>query len=653
MVLENGDSKRVGIFFMYDKDGVVDDYVIVMLRALKNHFARIIVVANGVLTVEGRKKFNEITHEIVVRENKGFDSWAYKTGIEYIGWDKLNDYDELIMFNFTIMGPVNSFDEMFEDMDSRDLDFWGITKWFSAPFDPFGCIKYGYLPDHLQSHFIAVRRTMLLDVAFKKYWDELPPITSYEEAVGKHEAIFTKTFADMGYAWDSYVKMDDLRGHNWGEIMFNPVKLVKERKCPIFKRRMFLHDYGGVLRNTIGNIPRDFLEYLDKEKKYDVNLVMDNIIRSAHQEDFVRNLNFHYVLDSKRCDESTVNLKTVLIMHVFYEDMIDCMLTYSEYMPEETDIFITVVSSRTYDEVISKISNHPSIKDRTSVRIIENRGRDVSSLLVGVKDVVMNYDLACFIHDKKSPQQMFGSIAEGFANVCYGNTVYSRAYVKNVIRLFEKNERLGIASPPFPAHADFFTSIGGEWGPNFDITLELYKKLGLTVPLTYEKRAIAPYGTCFWFRPKALKKLYEHDWDYSEFPKEPNKNDETLLHAIERIYPFVAQQMGYYPAIIMSDYYAGIEYSELEYYVSQYNKKLFLKYGYHYFDDMLRVIDCGNIYYGNWEDLTSNSSETSSAIAYNDRAPVGPTWKRTIYWLLFDHDMLKLKIHNKFHKSKS
>ena len=134
--------KRVAIYFFYDKDGVVDRYVNYFLEDFKQNLDRLIVVCNGKLTPEGREEFSKYTNEIIVRENKGFDVWAYKEGIEYIGWDNLKNYDELIMLNMTIMGPIYSFKEMFDEMDSRkELDFWGITKFHKFPVDPGGLIK--------------------------------------------------------------------------------------------------------------------------------------------------------------------------------------------------------------------------------------------------------------------------------------------------------------------------------------------------------------------------------------------------------------------------------------------------------------------------------------------------------------------------------
>ena len=119
MIIDDKANSRAGIFCVYDKDGIIDDYIIVLLDALRKHLGYILTMVNGKLTPEGRDKLKTVCDEIIVRKNKGLDSWAYKEGIDYIGWDKLNEYDELIMFNDTIMGPVNSFEKMFEVMASR------------------------------------------------------------------------------------------------------------------------------------------------------------------------------------------------------------------------------------------------------------------------------------------------------------------------------------------------------------------------------------------------------------------------------------------------------------------------------------------------------------------------------------------------------
>lgn len=160
--------------------------------------SEIFVICNGELQEEGRKTLEQYG-QVMVRENKGFDVWAYKTALETYGWDKLQEYDEVIMMNSTIMGPVFPLKETFDKMDARDVDFWGITEYAKQMCDPSGCCKYGYIPTHIQSHFIVCRRSLISSREFQEYWDEMPMIHSYWEAVGKHEMIFTKHFEDLGF----------------------------------------------------------------------------------------------------------------------------------------------------------------------------------------------------------------------------------------------------------------------------------------------------------------------------------------------------------------------------------------------------------------------------------------------------------------------
>ena len=130
------------------------------------------------------------------------------------------------------MGPVFPLKETFDKMDARDVDFWGITEYAKQMCDPSGCCKYGYIPTHIQSHFIVCRRSLISSREFQEYWDEMPMIHSYWEAVGKHEMIFTKHFEDLGFVSATSVKTDQMREYSGYPLMMCPVKLLKSRDVP-------------------------------------------------------------------------------------------------------------------------------------------------------------------------------------------------------------------------------------------------------------------------------------------------------------------------------------------------------------------------------------------------------------------------------------
>ena len=75
---------------------------------------------------------DRLTDYVWERENKGLNVGAYLYALKKIGWNKLKEYDELVMMNHTIMGPIYPIQEMFDDMGQREVDFWGLSMFYGA-----------------------------------------------------------------------------------------------------------------------------------------------------------------------------------------------------------------------------------------------------------------------------------------------------------------------------------------------------------------------------------------------------------------------------------------------------------------------------------------------------------------------------------------
>lgn len=560
--------KRAAIFFFYDTKGIADRYVDYFLRDLSENLQRLVIVSNGPITPETRDMFRQYTKEILVRENRGFDVWAYKAAMEYMGWEAMAAFDELILTNSTLMGPVYPFAEMFGAMAQRNVDFWGITKYGMYPEDPFHSNPYGYVPEHIQSHFMVYRKRFMEKADLRKYWEEMPMIRSYDEAVGRHEAYFTKFFEDKGYRWEVYADTREDDHLHINLVIIEPLLLIQKYRCPIFKRRSFFQPRDYYLHASAGEAPARLMEYLREETSYDTDMIWETLLRSCHQNDVAEALSLIYLLPAKELlagrQAGTPPLKVALCMHLYFMDLLDDSLACAQAMPGDADIYITTVSEDHRQRVLEAFQGLPN---RVEVRVIENRGRDVSSLLVGLADVNPRYDLICFFHDKKSEQVYPHSAGRSFGYKENENVLGSRAFVQNVIQTFAENPRLGLLSPTEPNHAEYYISFGGEWGPNYDNAKKLAEDLGLDAPMSPEKPPVAPLGTTFWYRAKALQKLFDKGWKYTDFPKEPNNTDATILHAIERLYPYVAQDAGFYPAYVLSDRFGAMELTNLRRYL--------------------------------------------------------------------------------------
>lgn len=567
MSVNSGHKQRLGIYCFYDKYGHAASFIKTFLDDLMNNLDDLVVVVNGQLSDQARQLFSEYTKTIIVRENKGLDVAAYKQAILTLGWEKLESYDEVICLNDTVMGPVYPFREMFACMDRKDVDFWGITAYAGETVDK------EQIPTHLQAYWHAYRRSLVSSPAFHEYWETMPLWKDYAEVTRKHEMTFTKHFTDLGFTWASYIDWRKYQGYSSYPLLYMPMQIVRDDRCPIFKRRSFFVDYSAYFDQTAGQPALDLYEYLRDHTDYDVDMIWDAILPSYNIDDIRKAMHLDYVLPSQAINPQTHDRpRSAFIYHVYFMDLLEDTCHYIASLPEETDLYIT----STEDKIpqIREYMQQRGISHQATFIPVINRGRDVSALLVAACPVVLSgkYDVIGFAHDKKSSQNQenghHGTESQGFAYKLMENTLGSEAYVKNILTLFAENPRLGQVAPPPPYHALYFAhTIPHDWGANYEITKELLEdRLGIHVPLSPTKPTASAMGSCYWFRVEALKPLFEYGWKYEDFlPEGQMGEDGTISHAIERANGYICQSRGYYPAWVLSDRYARIEVDSLFY----------------------------------------------------------------------------------------
>lgn len=591
MIIENRSAKRLGIYFFYDTQGIVDRYVFYFLEGIRPYLSELHIVCNGFVEENALARLDQYASGgVIVRENRGLDVEAYRAAIERIGFERLGDYDELILMNSTMYGPLIPFAELFETMSARDLDFWGITSHAGVEGNPFPQNGLKNLPEHIQSYFLAIRKGLLCAPDFQEYWNALPEIKTYADSVSFYECTFTQHFSALGFRWATYTGTEQMSQVSPQPIMEIPLTLVKEHRCPIVKRRNFFQDYNVLLNNANGSSGSAVLAYIRDCLDYDVELIWENLLRTCNHAVLRRCLHLNYILPDQFVQPaSKPPLRIALWMHIFYMDMLSECFRCASVMPERADIIVTTDTPEKklqIEAAFSKLSVH-----RLKVVLIENRGRDNSALLVGCAPFLDQYDIVCFAHDKKVGHLKYEVQGHSFSEHCYGNTLKSKEFVENVLQTFSKNPRLGLLCPPPPYASAYYNTIGvSDWGPNFENTKKLYDRLGLRVPISRDVEPVAPFGSVFWFRTSALADLFRQGWRYEDFPAEPVDFDGTFLHAIERIYPFVAQQAGYYSGWLLSSSFAAVELTNYHYMLRQLNVRLIPICGSTDFNDL-----CGKV----------------------------------------------------------
>lgn len=151
-------KKTLALMSIYDPEGIVDDYIIYYLRELRKVATRIIALINGRINTESEKRLREVVEDVYIRQNKGFDFGAFKDVLEnYLPPKILNEYQELILCNDTCFGPFISFEQIFADMDERNLEFWSINyrdnvllPYYESYFMVFAGKALGLIKDFLR-----------------------------------------------------------------------------------------------------------------------------------------------------------------------------------------------------------------------------------------------------------------------------------------------------------------------------------------------------------------------------------------------------------------------------------------------------------------------------------------------------------------------
>lgn len=546
--------RRLAIIAHYDRAGRLGGYVGHFVEHLRPFVEHVILVVNGDLTSEARAAAAAVADRVIYRDNTGFDVYAYREGFA-AAEPLLDEIDEVLLLNTTFYAPVRPLAPVFEAMSRDDIDFWGLTDHPEVRPNP---ITHGpALRRHIQSYWLAVRRRVYRSAAWRQYWDRMPPIEHYLDAVAYNEGRFTHYFEAAGF--HSAVAFPHTLVPVENATMEAPDLLV-EAGCPIVKRRLLFHDPLHFEQNAlIGRDTRILLE----QSGYPMELVWDDVSRVARPRDVHTNMGLLQVVpgvDEGGSDPAA--LRVGVLAHIFYEDMTDELLDLCDQLPGGYTLIATTPTADKRDAIEATLASRGRSGDEVRL-IASNRGRDIAALLVGCRDVIESdrFDVLLKIHTKRSPQAHFNQ-ARIFKRHLLENLLHSDGYVANVLRLFVDHPTLGMAFPSM-IHIGYPT-LGRAWLSNLEPAKRLAAELSLDVPFD-DLSPIAPFGSMFFARPAALRPLLRRAWTWDDFPDEGGYQDGGLAHVLERLLGYAAIDSGFHVRTLLTTESAATSHLALDY----------------------------------------------------------------------------------------
>ena len=303
----------LALYTFYEKNGLVHDHVTYYLNGLKEVAQDIVVIVNGLLSENGRRKLEAVGVDILVRENSGFDFAAWKAALERMGQEALARYDEIILCNCSCYGPVYPFSEVFAAMEQRDCDFWGLYRHPAIE---------GLFPAHLQSYFLVVRKTLFSSQVFFDYWQTLTSATSWKRAVAQ-ETHFTQYFEEKGFTSSAYVESCEC-----GKLFENPTvvlahKLLADDRFPLVKRKAFTETYDYLFAFGNASQAKETLEFL-QTTSFPISHIYQDLLHTMQNSDIRKMLHHSFVLPDENVTlSSDIEDKIAVIVFSYYAGLVD------------------------------------------------------------------------------------------------------------------------------------------------------------------------------------------------------------------------------------------------------------------------------------------------------------------------------------------
>ncbi|MFN9148402.1 MAG: rhamnan synthesis F family protein [Hyphomonadaceae bacterium] len=184
---------RALIFAHFDKDGLVDPYVIHALTVYRQYFSLVVFVTVSDLSESEVDKLKFLADRVIQRENYGYDFGSWRVGFEGVDHPEL--FSEIIFANDSCYGPLSDFESFLRKSEDLNAAVWGAT------------LSHQFVP-HVQSYFMAFRREIIRSGFAKRFWASVEHKENKQDIIWEYEIGLSQQAVSEGYKIDAVVNFD-------------------------------------------------------------------------------------------------------------------------------------------------------------------------------------------------------------------------------------------------------------------------------------------------------------------------------------------------------------------------------------------------------------------------------------------------------------
>lgn len=177
-----------------------------------------------------------------------YDFGSWQELINIISWEKLSEYDELILTNDSVFGPLYNFKDFIERIEKdKEWDVCGINA------------AYDFHTWHLSSYFLIFRKNSFLSDTFKEHINSVEKEDNVKKVIEKYEIGLSRKMTEAGFILKNAVQFRKNMYISWRSFVLSGSPLIK---CKIFTDELFF------ICRTLG-----WEKFLNKHTKYNTALL--------------------------------------------------------------------------------------------------------------------------------------------------------------------------------------------------------------------------------------------------------------------------------------------------------------------------------------------------------------------------------------------
>ncbi len=171
-------KKPVCFFSTYDSKDIVRPSVIHYLDELvQAGFDIVFISSSNAISNEDLGKLSNYCIKIINRDNKGYDFYSWKTGLEK--YPHFREHTAVLLANDSVIGPLFNISRIIERLETDDADVLGMTD----------C--YQYYP-HLQSYFLYCKKQVIVSREFIQFFTRVDALEFKMAIIRKYEVGFSR-----------------------------------------------------------------------------------------------------------------------------------------------------------------------------------------------------------------------------------------------------------------------------------------------------------------------------------------------------------------------------------------------------------------------------------------------------------------------------